>query len=233
MCAAAGPLICMAYMGGRWGQSGAEAPGAARPPRLSRRRPARTPSLRPPVSLSAQPLPPPPPPRVLGEEPWAGPGRASGEMVSQLSPLQRELLGALLASGLARDGLLRALDDLLPHDDPHDPPFGAVKLEAPPAPAPPPLASSPEGPAERKPPLPRALPNGHARPGAAADDEASEDGDDFDTPQILRELQQLDTHEAAEQRAEVERMIRSDPHPLIPHTPAPLHPTHPASATPP
>lgn len=136
-------------------------------------------------------------------------------MVSQLSPLQRELLGALLASGLARDGLLRALDDLLPHDDP---PFGAVKLEAPPAPAPPPLASSPEGPAERKPPLPRALPNGHARPGAAADDEASEDGDDFDTPQILRELQQLDTHEAAEQRAEVERMIRSD-NPRNPGTP--------------
>ncbi|NWZ97865.1 HNF1B factor, partial [Nesospiza acunhae] len=54
------------------------------------------------------------------------------------------------------------------------------------------------------------LANGHGK-GKLSGDEGSEDGDDFDTPQILRELQSLNTEEAVEQRAEVERMISEDP----------------------
>lgn len=130
------------------------------------------------------------------------------KMVSQLSPLQRELLGALLASGVPREGLLQALDELLPAG-----PAGyGVKLEDLPL-SPPPGASAgcgagPE--TERKPAL-QSLSNGHSRAAKLSGDEGSEDGDDFDTPQILRELQALNTEEAAEQRAEVERMIRSGP----------------------
>uniref|UniRef100_A0A8B9TGG3 HNF1 homeobox B n=1 Tax=Anas platyrhynchos TaxID=8839 RepID=A0A8B9TGG3_ANAPL len=100
-------------------------------------------------------------------------------MVSQLSALQRELLGALLSSGATKEGLIRALEDMVPAAG-----FG-VKLET----AYPPLA------------------NGHGK-GKLSGDEGSEDGDDFDTPPILRELQTLNTEEAVEQRAEVERMIR-------------------------
>ncbi|XP_077167158.1 hepatocyte nuclear factor 1-beta isoform X2 [Paroedura picta] len=126
-------------------------------------------------------------------------------MVSRLSPLQRELLGALLASGLPREGLLRALDELLP-----GPTGPGVKREAGPL-SPPPPPPPPE--AERQ-AAPHSL--AHGRPAAASaaklsGDEGSEDGDDFDTPQILRELQALNTEEAAEQRAEVERMISEDP----------------------
>ncbi|XP_077397875.1 hepatocyte nuclear factor 1-beta-A isoform X1 [Festucalex cinctus] len=59
-----------------------------------------------------------------------------------------------------------------------------------------------------------ALSNGHGNGKAAAKlsgDECSEDGDDYDTPPILKELQALNTEEAAEQRAEVERMLAEDP----------------------
>lgn len=51
------------------------------------------------------------------------------------------------------------------------------------------------------------LTNGHAK-GRLSGDEGSEDGDDYDTPPILKELQALNTEEAAEQRAEVDRMLR-------------------------
>ena len=50
------------------------------------------------------------------------------------------------------------------------------------------------------------LTNGHSK-GKLSGDEGSEDGDDYDTPPILKELQSLNTEEAAEQRAEVERML--------------------------
>lgn len=50
------------------------------------------------------------------------------------------------------------------------------------------------------------LTNGHNK-GKLSGDEGSEDGDDYDTPPILKELQSLNTEEAAEQRAEVERML--------------------------
>ncbi|XP_054858077.1 hepatocyte nuclear factor 1-beta isoform X2 [Eublepharis macularius] len=123
-------------------------------------------------------------------------------MGSPLSPLQRELLGALLASGATKEGLLRALEELLPG------PAG-VKLESLPLS---PAASAAAGPPAEAKPLFPGLANGHGRAAAKlSGDEASEDGDDFDTPQILRELQALNTEEAAEQRAEVERMISEDP----------------------
>ena len=48
---------------------------------------------------------------------------------------------------------------------------------------------------------------GAAEKGKLSGDEGSEDGDDYDTPPILKELQSLNTEEAAEQRAEVERML--------------------------
>lgn len=114
-------------------------------------------------------------------------------MVSQLSALQRELLGALLSSGATKEGLIRALEDMVPAAG-----FG-VKLES--------LPLSPGGPPpDGKAAFP-ALANGHGK-GKLSGDEGSEDGDDFDTPLILRELQALNTEEAMEQRAEVERMIR-------------------------
>ncbi|XP_058710548.1 hepatocyte nuclear factor 1-beta isoform X2 [Poecile atricapillus] len=116
-------------------------------------------------------------------------------MVSQLSALQRELLGALLSSGATKEGLIRALEDMVPAAG-----FG-VKLES--------LPLSPGGAPDGRAALPP-LANGHGK-GKLSGDEGSEDGDDFDTPQILRELQSLNTEEAVEQRAEVERMISEDP----------------------
>ncbi|NXS93387.1 HNF1B factor, partial [Jacana jacana] len=116
-------------------------------------------------------------------------------MVSQLSALQRELLGALLSSGATKEGLIRALEDMVPAAG-----FG-VKLES--------LPLSPGGPPDGKAAFPP-LANGHGK-GKLSGDEGSEDGDDFDTPQILRQLQALNTEEAVEQRAEVDRMISEDP----------------------
>ncbi|NWT56282.1 HNF1B factor, partial [Erythrocercus mccallii] len=116
-------------------------------------------------------------------------------MVSQLSALQRELLGALLSSGATKEGLIRALEDMVPAAG-----FG-VKLEN--------LPLSPGGAPDGRAAL-QPLANGHGK-GKLSGDEGSEDGDDFDTPQILRELQSLNTEEAVEQRAEVERMISEDP----------------------
>ncbi|XP_064022348.1 hepatocyte nuclear factor 1-beta isoform X2 [Pogoniulus pusillus] len=116
-------------------------------------------------------------------------------MVSQLSTLQRELLGALLSSGVTKEGLIRALEDMVPTAG-----FG-VKLEN--------LPLSPGGQPDGKATFPP-LANGHGK-GKLSGDEGSEDGDDFDTPQILRELQALNTEEAVEQRAEVDRMISEDP----------------------
>uniref|UniRef100_A0A3P9BKZ3 HNF1 homeobox Ba n=1 Tax=Maylandia zebra TaxID=106582 RepID=A0A3P9BKZ3_9CICH len=123
-------------------------------------------------------------------------------MVSKLTSLQQELLNALLDSGVTKDVLIQALDDL----DPSPPNFG-VKLEN--------LPMSPQsgkmngGDADTKPVF-LTLTNGHSK-GKLSGDEGSEDGDDYDTPPILKELQSLNTEEAAEQRAEVERMLAEDP----------------------
>ncbi|XP_053560727.1 hepatocyte nuclear factor 1-beta isoform X2 [Bombina bombina] len=116
-------------------------------------------------------------------------------MVSKLSSLQQELLNALLSSGATKDILVQALEDLIP-----TPSFG-VKLEN--------LQMSPVHDPDTKPVF-HTLTNGHCK-GKLSGDEGSEDGDDFDTPPILKELQSLNTEEAAEQRAEVDRMLNEDP----------------------
>ncbi|KAM4795794.1 hepatocyte nuclear factor 1-beta [Rhinophrynus dorsalis] len=116
-------------------------------------------------------------------------------MVSKLSSLQHELLNALLNSGVTKDVLIQALEDMIP-----TPSFG-VKLEN--------LQMSPVHDVDTKPVF-HTLTNGHNK-GKLSGDEGSEDGDDFDTPPILKELQSLNTEEAAEQRAEVDRMLSEDP----------------------
>ncbi|MEE6469439.1 hypothetical protein FKM82_008623 [Ascaphus truei] len=116
-------------------------------------------------------------------------------MVSKLTSLQQELLNALLSSGVTKDVLMQALEDMIP-----TPSFG-VKLEN--------LQMSPVHDADTKPVFLN-LTNGHNK-GKLSGDEGSEDGDDFDTPPILKELQSLNTEEAAEQRAEVDRMLSEDP----------------------
>ncbi|XP_043115738.1 hepatocyte nuclear factor 1-beta-A isoform X2 [Puntigrus tetrazona] len=122
------------------------------------------------------------------------------KMVSKLTSLQQELLSALLDSGVTKDVLLQALEDL----DPSPSAFG-VKLDG--------LRMSPSGSklsdADTKPVF-HTLTNGHGK-GKLSGDEGSEDGDDYDTPPILKELQSQNTEEAAEQRAEIERMLAEDP----------------------
>ncbi|XP_016393468.1 hepatocyte nuclear factor 1-beta-A isoform X1 [Sinocyclocheilus rhinocerous] len=122
------------------------------------------------------------------------------KMVSKLTSLQQELLSALLDSGVTKDVLLQALEDL----DPSPSAFG-VKLDS--------LQMSPSGSklsdTDSKPVF-HTLTNGHDK-GRLSGDEGSEDGDDFDTPPILKELQSQNTEEAAEQRAEIERMLAEDP----------------------
>nr|XP_033777675.1 hepatocyte nuclear factor 1-beta [Geotrypetes seraphini] len=116
-------------------------------------------------------------------------------MVSKLTSLQQELLNALLSSGVTKDALIQTLEDMIP-----TPSFG-VKLEN--------LQMSPVNDPDSKPVF-HTLTNGHSK-GKLSGDEGSEDGDDFDTPPILKELQSLNTEEAAEQRAEVDRMLSEDP----------------------
>ncbi|XP_013922479.1 PREDICTED: hepatocyte nuclear factor 1-beta-like [Thamnophis sirtalis] len=129
-------------------------------------------------------------------------------MVSKLSALQHELLNALLTSGVTKEVLIQALEELMPSPSSTDAPAVAgggygVKLEN--------LQLSPNsgggGTEADSKPIFHTLTNGHSK-GRLSGDEGSDDGDDFDTPQILRELQALNTEEAVEQRAEVERMIR-------------------------
>lgn len=122
------------------------------------------------------------------------------KMVSKLTSLQQELLSALLDSGVTKDVLLQALEDL----DPSTSAFG-VKLDR--------LQMSPSGSklsdTDTKPVF-HTLTNGHGKEKLSGD-EGSEDGDDYDTPPILKELQSLNTEEAAEQRAEIERILAVDP----------------------
>ncbi|XP_067864404.1 hepatocyte nuclear factor 1-beta-A isoform X3 [Heptranchias perlo] len=120
-------------------------------------------------------------------------------MVSKLTSLQQELLSALLSSGLSKDVLIQALEDLEPS------PNFEVKLENLPVS---PLKMNGSG-SESKAVF-HTLTNGHSK-GKLSGDEGSEDGDDYDTPPILKELESLNTEEAAEQRAEVDRMLREDP----------------------
>jgi len=122
-------------------------------------------------------------------------------MVSKLTSLQQELLSALLDSGVSKDVLIQALDDM----DPSPPGFG-VKLENLPMSPAPPQSGKMNGVDVDSKPVFHTLTNGHNK-GKISGDECSEDGDDYDTPPILKELQSLNTEEAAEQRAEVDRML--------------------------
>ena len=122
-------------------------------------------------------------------------------MVSKLTSLQHELLSALLDSGVTRDVLIQALDDM----DPSPPGFG-VKLENLPISPAPPQSGKMNGTDSDSKPVFHTLTNGHSK-GKLSGDEGSDDGDDFDTPPILKELQSLNTEEAAEQRAELDRML--------------------------
>ncbi|XP_048412883.1 hepatocyte nuclear factor 1-beta isoform X5 [Stegostoma tigrinum] len=126
-------------------------------------------------------------------------------MVSKLTSLQQELLSALLSSGLSKDVLIQALEDLEPSRS------FEVKLENLPVS---PLkmngsVAAAAAAADSKAVF-HSLANGHSK-GKLSGDEASEDGDDYDTPPILKELESLNTEEGAEQRAEVDRMLREDP----------------------
>ncbi|XP_031729510.1 hepatocyte nuclear factor 1-beta-A isoform X2 [Anarrhichthys ocellatus] len=129
------------------------------------------------------------------------------KMVSKLTSLQQELLSALLDSGVTKDVLIQALDDM----DPSPPGFG-VKLERLPMSPAPPQNGKMNGVDVDSKPVFHTLTNGHNK-GKMSGDEGSEDGDgdDYDTPPILKELQSLNTEEAAEQRAEVDRMLAEDP----------------------
>ncbi|KAJ7308890.1 hypothetical protein JRQ81_008165 [Phrynocephalus forsythii] len=124
-------------------------------------------------------------------------------MVSKLSALQHELLDALLTSGVTKDVLIQALEELMPSPGAASGGYG-VKMEHLP------LSPGGGGGEEESKPVFHTLTNGHSK-GKLSGDEGSDDGDDFDTPQILRELQALNTEEAVEQRAEVDRMISEDP----------------------
>lgn len=116
------------------------------------------------------------------------------DMVSQLTSLQQELLSALLDSGLTKDELVQALHDLEPR-----PPGFPIKTEKALSPA----SANGASDTESK-PVYMTL---QARGSKGSGDEGSESGEDFDTPPILRELQALNTEEANEQRAMVERML--------------------------
>ncbi|KAM9812619.1 hepatocyte nuclear factor 1-beta-A isoform 2-T2 [Syngnathus typhle] len=129
-------------------------------------------------------------------------------MVSKLTSLQHELLSALLDSGLTREVLIQALDDMDPN------PVGGfgVKLERLQSPLSPRHKNNTNGESCDAKPVFHTLTNGHGKAATKlSGDEGSEDGDDFDTPPILKELQSLNTEEAAEQRAEVDRMLAEDP----------------------
>ncbi|CAL8334701.1 unnamed protein product [Boreogadus saida] len=127
-------------------------------------------------------------------------------MVSKLTSLQQELLSALLDSGVTKDLLIQALDDMHPSPAPGS--YG-VKLENPLHMSSPPSSKMNGSDSDSKPVF-HTLTNGHSK-GKLSGDEGSEDGDDFDTPPILKELQSLNTEEAAEQRLEVDRMLAEDP----------------------
>ncbi|XP_026099016.1 hepatocyte nuclear factor 1-beta-B isoform X2 [Carassius auratus] len=123
------------------------------------------------------------------------------DMVSKLTSLQQELLSALLDSGVTKDVLVQALEDLCPC-----PAEFGIKMEKPLSPA-----SVNGGSDNDSKPVFLTLTSAQGKAGKVSGDEGSDDGDDFDTPPILRELQSLNTEEAAEQRAEVDRMLSEDP----------------------
>uniref|UniRef100_A0A8C6YFH6 HNF1 homeobox A n=1 Tax=Naja naja TaxID=35670 RepID=A0A8C6YFH6_NAJNA len=102
-------------------------------------------------------------------------------MVSKLTHLQVELLGALLESGLSKETLIKALQ------------LGAA------------LQVEKGEPCGEIPHLPNGM--GESR---MSEEETSDDGEDF-TPPIMKELENLSPEEAAHQKAVVERLLQEDP----------------------
>ncbi|KAM6298127.1 hepatocyte nuclear factor 1-alpha isoform 2-T2 [Aegotheles albertisi] len=115
-------------------------------------------------------------------------------MVSKLSHLQVELLGALLESGLTKETLIKALSEVEPYvlqsESQHA--INALQTEK----------------GEPCPNIPN-LPNGMGE-SRLSEDETSDDGEEF-TPPIMKELENLSPEEAAHQKAVVERLLQEDP----------------------
>ncbi|XP_030316794.1 hepatocyte nuclear factor 1-alpha isoform X1 [Calypte anna] len=115
-------------------------------------------------------------------------------MVSKLSHLQAELLGALLESGLTKETLIKALSEVEPY---------ALQTESQRA-----INALQKEKGEPCPDIPN-LPNGMGE-SRLSEDETSDDGEEF-TPPIMKELENLSPEEAAHQKAVVERLLQEDP----------------------
>ncbi|NXY45806.1 HNF1A factor, partial [Ceuthmochares aereus] len=115
-------------------------------------------------------------------------------MVSKLSHLQVELLGALLESGLTKETLIKALSEVEPYvlQSESQRAINALQTEK----------------GEPCPDIP-SLPNGMGE-SRLSEDETSDDGEEF-TPPIMKELENLSPEEAAHQKAVVERLLQEDP----------------------
>uniref|UniRef100_A0A8C8AJ45 HNF1A factor n=1 Tax=Otus sunia TaxID=257818 RepID=A0A8C8AJ45_9STRI len=115
-------------------------------------------------------------------------------MVSKLSHLQAELLGALLESGLTKETLIKALSEVEPYvlQSESQRAINALQTEK----------------GEPCPDIPN-LPNGMGE-SRLSEDETSDDGEEF-TPPIMKELENLSPEEAAHQKAVVDRLLQEDP----------------------
>ncbi|NXQ96477.1 HNF1A factor, partial [Sagittarius serpentarius] len=115
-------------------------------------------------------------------------------MVSKLSHLQVELLGALLESGLTKETLIKALSEVEPYvlQSESQRAINALQTEK----------------GEPCPDIPN-LANGMGE-SRLSEDETSDDGEEF-TPPIMKELENLSPEEAAHQKAVVERLLQEDP----------------------
>ncbi|KAM4648861.1 hepatocyte nuclear factor 1-alpha isoform 2-T2 [Amazona ochrocephala] len=112
-------------------------------------------------------------------------------MVSKLSHLQVELLGALLDSGLTKETLIKALSEVEPYALQSESQRAINALQT-----------------EKGEPCPD-IPNGMGE-SRLSEDETSDDGEEF-TPPIMKELENLSPEEAAHQKAVVERLLQEDP----------------------
>ncbi|NXI91589.1 HNF1A factor, partial [Psophia crepitans] len=115
-------------------------------------------------------------------------------MVSKLSHLQVELLGALLESGLTKETLIKALSEVEPYvlQTESQRAINALQTEK----------------GEPCPDIPN-LPNGMGE-SRLSEDETSDDGEEF-TPPIMKELENLSPEEAAHQKTVVDRLLQEDP----------------------
>ncbi|XP_029882382.1 hepatocyte nuclear factor 1-alpha isoform X2 [Aquila chrysaetos chrysaetos] len=115
-------------------------------------------------------------------------------MVSKLSHLQVELLGALLESGLTKETLIKALSEVEPYvlQSESQRAINALQTEK----------------GEPCPDIPN-LPNGMGE-SRLSEDETSDDGEEF-TPPIMKELENLSPEEAAHQKTVVDRLLQEDP----------------------